>query len=200
VFVQSDENYVCKPMVDAVSEEFQSMTCERGNLCSVIPPKVLKYFDTALYGATYGARPRCGEPCPRCSCPCTREYGHVSKEEVARHDTIHQPIGLTGGYLVHSSELFARNCCEAAEGYRFEHDDKWHHFKDFHKVFPSWNMPIASEPLKLREYIFYKYQPQLVAIFNKNRSEGEEPFKPCSSLPQTTTTFSLILRPPSRRS
>ncbi|KAH9158725.1 hypothetical protein LEN26_002766, partial [Aphanomyces euteiches] len=197
VFVESDDSYVCKPVLDVVSKELTSLAkaYEGVNACGDLSEKVLEYIKLASYGIDHGVRPRCGEPCPLCKCPCTREYGHNEKEPKTRHDTIHQPGGLTKeGYRMENMELFAPNCCTAAaEGSTFPHDGKWHSYKDFDKVYPDWSLPVQSEPLKLREYIFYNHQEQLVEIFNaKLQAEkqvnwfrpAKKQVKKCSKIPQ----------------
>ncbi|CAK4104544.1 unnamed protein product [Aphanomyces euteiches] len=186
VFVESDDNYVCKPMLDAVSEKLASLAKanERVNVYGDVPEKVLEHIKLASYGIDHGVRPRCGEPCPLCKCPCTREYGHDEKEPEVRHDTIHQPGGLTCQYLAKTTELFAPNCYAAADGYKFLYDDKWYRYTDFDDVFPGWSLPVQSEPLKLREYIFYNHQEQLVEIFNALRP-AEKQVKKCSKIPKS---------------
>ncbi|CAK4703625.1 unnamed protein product, partial [Aphanomyces euteiches] len=112
VFVESDDSYVCKPVLDVVSKELTSLAkaYEGVNACGDLSEKVLEYIKLASYGIDHGVRPRCGEPCPLCKCPCTREYGHNEKEPKTRHDTIHQPGGLTKeGYRMENMELFAPN-------------------------------------------------------------------------------------------
>ena len=77
---------------------------------SAIAQKIVKVIHNEAYGAVDGIMPRCGKPCPRSKCPCTKALGHVSTADDALHDTYHQPGGLTGGYWNNTNELIAQSC------------------------------------------------------------------------------------------
>ncbi|CAK4897297.1 unnamed protein product, partial [Aphanomyces euteiches] len=59
VFVESDDNYVCKPMLDAVSGAVTSLANanERENVYGDVPDKALEYIKLASYGIDHGVRP-----------------------------------------------------------------------------------------------------------------------------------------------
>jgi hypothetical protein len=128
---------------------------------------VLAYIKDRAHGASRGVMPRCGELCPLCKSPCTRELGHVTKEEEKLHDSYHQPVGLVGIKHAETNELGPGSCSfNAKNGWRFKRSGEWHNFSDFDKVFPNWSLPVEKEPLLLREHIFYNYQIDLASFFS----------------------------------
>ncbi|KAG7375990.1 hypothetical protein PHYPSEUDO_014698 [Phytophthora pseudosyringae] len=128
-----------------------------------VSKRVIQLFHKLSYGADKGVRPRCGEPCPRCSCPCTRTRGHSSSADLndRRHDAHHQPVGLIGISLVESRELGAHTCCN--QDLNFRHYGEWYPYTQFSEVYTDWCQPTESLALPLREYIFYNFQDELVA-------------------------------------
>ncbi|ETW07101.1 hypothetical protein H310_01744 [Aphanomyces invadans] len=131
---------------------------------------ILKMIRTEAYGASSGVVPRCGMPCPRCFCPCTKALGHKLSDDPneALHDTYHQPKGIIGSYKVETGQLVAGTCPAAVEKDVYmvlEGGDR--SFREFDKVYPGWAIPTKQEPLPLREYIFATYQAQLAEMHNK---------------------------------
>eukprot|EP00644_Phytophthora_capsici_P013449 jgi/Phyca11/507687/fgenesh2_kg.PHYCAscaffold_29_\ len=142
-----------------------------------VTQSVLAYIKDRAHGASRGVMPRCGELCPLCMSPCTRELGHVTNEEEKCHDSYHQPVGLIGNHFKKTDELVAGSCKANADAkLLFRRDGEWHKYSDFDKVFPNWCLPVEKEPLMLREYIFYNFQSELASLHQK---------KPCPQLPPT---------------
>ncbi|KAG7387260.1 hypothetical protein PHYPSEUDO_014546 [Phytophthora pseudosyringae] len=168
VFKSNDKDYVCLPMLEVLQGAEQSANID-------VSKRVIQLFHKLSYGADKGVRPRCGEPCPHCSCPCTRTRGHSSSADLNdnRHDTHHQPVGLAGGRMINSHELVAQTCCN--QDLIFQHNDKWYPYTEFGVVFTDWCQPTETFPLPLREYIFYNFQDELVACTTNT--------KPCPSIP-----------------
>ncbi|TMW61811.1 hypothetical protein Poli38472_010874 [Pythium oligandrum] len=112
VFDENDLDFVCKPMIDVVEQ----VTAEIGRQGHIdVTLDVLMFIRSRAHGASSGVMPRCGEPCPICKSPCTRELGHVATEDEKCHDTYHQPTGLTGWRDRDSRELSAGSCLANAQ-------------------------------------------------------------------------------------
>lgn len=138
-----------------------------------------KLADTLSYE---GAKPRCAEPCPQCSTPCSKQYLHQHKGDKL-HDCEHQARGLVGtvwskkspnaGCLVYQScnNLVAENCVFEIE------DDKTIPYSDFSKYYPNWKQPdpLTTYGQETRQYIFAKYQKEIAEYHMK---------KPCVPIPQ----------------
>ncbi|GMF42753.1 unnamed protein product [Phytophthora fragariaefolia] len=168
IFDPSNKDFVCSKMLDTVDA--------MSNPSVDVTPAVLAFIKDRAHGASRGVMPRCGELCPLCKSPCTRELGHVTTEEEKRHDSYHQPVGLVGGRNVRTDELVPGSCYfNANNGWRFHHSDgKWYEYSKFDQVFPNWSLPVEKEPLLLREHIFYNYQDDLASFFS---------LKKCTELP-----------------
>ncbi|KAF1315944.1 hypothetical protein FI667_g15750, partial [Globisporangium splendens] len=146
---------------------------------SDLVPDVVSYIMDRGYGAVDGITPRCGEPCPMCRCPCTEYYGHEGSEFDKCHDSYHQPSGLRGCHEFTTKELDHRSCAvQVKEKRRFLREDKWIKFSDFHVIFPDWKLPVVKRPLPLREYIFMRYQDDLVR-------ESSGCYKACTAIPSS---------------
>ncbi|EQC40118.1 hypothetical protein SDRG_02770 [Saprolegnia diclina VS20] len=145
---------------------------------------IAEALQTESYCANYGIAPRCGEPCPKCRCPCTKEQGHASKDG-SRHDTYHQPSGLQGATIstwyfwktwlpwwTKANELCPHSCVSAVANNDIMEleSGKTKAFKDFEKVFPYWSLPHgAATSLPLREHIFAHYQTELSQYFEVDK-------------------------------
>jgi hypothetical protein len=167
-FNLSSEYFVCSAMLDVID----IMTTQPVD----VTRSVLTYIKDRAHGASSGVMPRCGELCPICMSPCTRELGHVTNEEEKRHDSYHQPVGLVGVRHVSTNELVPGSCSfNAKNRWIFKHSDgEWYDFSEFDKVFPNWSQPVEKKPLLLREHIFYNYQDDLASFFSR---------KKCTELP-----------------
>ncbi|CAF1032710.1 unnamed protein product [Didymodactylos carnosus] len=84
------------------------------------------------------------------------------------HDSYHQPRGLIEcSWIKHRyllNQLVASDCTTSALfTHRFKYKGEHYSFKKFCKIFSEWQLPIltSKDTLKLREYIFYKYQLEL---------------------------------------
>ncbi|KAL3674846.1 hypothetical protein V7S43_000771 [Phytophthora oleae] len=169
IFNPTNKYFVCSEMLEVV-DRFTDWSVD-------VTQSVLAYIKDRAHGASRGVMPRCGELCPKCKSPCTRELGHVTSEEEKRHDSYHQPVGLVGMHLVNTHELVAGSCSFNANIRTFVHTDgKEYKYSDFDKVFPNWSLPVEKEPLMLREHIFYNYQKELTSLYLK---------QPCPQIPPT---------------
>ncbi|OQR80995.1 hypothetical protein THRCLA_11895 [Thraustotheca clavata] len=174
VFTRNDKSLISKILQTLDNEKlnkssFASKDAARG---------ILKNIFDVSFGANEGIVPRCGEPCPRCSCPCIKAFNHISASN-DRHDTYHQPGGLVGGHLAINNELFELSCVGAVIKdwlMIFKENDKEIEipYKDFENVFPTWALPTIQQPLPLREYIFAHCQDELATKYNR---------KKCSNVP-----------------
>ncbi|CAF1349265.1 unnamed protein product [Adineta steineri] len=107
---------------------------------------------------TQSVRPRCGHPCPMCKTPCTLELGHSPE----KHDTYHQPAGLSGVHLHKEKTLISETCADSVQkGQSFIYNDQTYPYVQFCNVFPDWKLPSHQTKLKLREYIFFHYHKQI---------------------------------------
>ncbi|KDO19247.1 hypothetical protein SPRG_15121 [Saprolegnia parasitica CBS 223.65] len=159
-------------------------------LSSTITRKIVKVIRNEAYGAADGIMPRCGKPCPRCKCPCTKALGHAFRkkdtkapsrasskkatrghvsttEDNTLHDTYHQPGGLVGGYCVDTKQLYALSCaaCVVENDYMVLSSGN-RPYTDFPKVYRGWALPRVTKFLPLREYIFANCQPELARNHN----------------------------------
>lgn len=115
------------------------------------------------------AATRCDARCATCGISCFLQYGHTTK-----HDTVHQPAGLSG-WMAARGELSSSSCSQSVErDLRFWHEGKTHRYKDFETVFPGWKLPSSMADggvsIRVREYIFYHYQQQLVNKYEGGRN------------------------------
>ncbi|CAF0994570.1 unnamed protein product [Didymodactylos carnosus] len=90
------------------------------------------------------------------------------------HDSYHQPRGLIGcSWIKHRyllNQLVASDCATSALfTHRFKYKGEHYPFKKYCKIFPEWQLPTltSKDTLKLREYIFYKYQLELSNEYSK---------------------------------
>ncbi|OQR82191.1 hypothetical protein THRCLA_11062 [Thraustotheca clavata] len=143
----------------------------------IVADVILAKMREVSFGADDGIKPRCGKPCPRCLCPCTKNFGHESNSDPneMRHDTYHQPYGMAGGIWVRSNELCEMSCPTSVVNDIFMvFKDGNRPYKEFDQVYPAWALPTIQRPLPLREYIFARYQDQLVEKYDR---------KKCSKVP-----------------
>ncbi|EQC28653.1 hypothetical protein SDRG_13530 [Saprolegnia diclina VS20] len=146
---------------------------------SSIAHKIVKAIHNEAYGAVDGIMPRCGKPCPRCFCPCTKALGHVSTTDDALHDTYHQPVGLTGISWNKTNELVESSCATSVvENNVFVFTSGRRPYKEFETIYPGWALPRVTKFLPLREYIFANCQTELVQKYNKLK---------CSNIPASYT-------------
>ncbi|KDO26850.1 hypothetical protein SPRG_08141 [Saprolegnia parasitica CBS 223.65] len=142
---------------------------------SLITEKIIQVIRNEAYGAADGIMPRCGKPCPRCKCPCTKALGHVSSTDGALHDTYHQPEGLTGVNWHGTNELVALSCAtNVIKNCSVLFPSGKRSYKEFEAIYPGWALPRVTKFLPLREYIFANCQPELVQKYNKLK---------CSNIP-----------------
>ncbi|OQR84201.1 hypothetical protein ACHHYP_13735 [Achlya hypogyna] len=136
---------------------------ESSVITSSIANDVVDLIRDEAYGAASGIVPRCGKPCPFCSCPCTKALGHASTTGDGPHDTFHQPAGLVGCHDKVSRRLTCGSCATlvADDAYMICPDGASRPFRSFCEVYPAWALPTVTQPLPLREYIFAKYQTEL---------------------------------------
>ena len=126
------------------------------------------------------ARPRCRAFCPLCRSLCIHPASHDTA--TVKHDTFHQPQGLTGGRWsceIRREELRGTLCHQTCsvdflENNNFKLNGKWTKYKDFCKVYPDWIDPKLTERLPLREFIFANYQEDLARKYAR---------KPCIDIP-----------------
>jgi hypothetical protein len=135
---------------------------------------------------------RCDEECPRCGLTCILAQGHAG-----RHDTVHQPIGLTGVTYKGTMQLVEMSCLLSLQlDYTIvKEDGRVVPFKDFDKEFPMWCNPSAKHlnSTHVREYVFYNFQDQLVAYHNRyepDKSQHCEKF-PRDKMPSSYADHSL---------
>ncbi|CAK4665690.1 unnamed protein product [Aphanomyces euteiches] len=176
IFDKKDEEFVCWPMIETIEQ-------------------VSARHRQLMVRAASGATPRCGEPCPICMSPCTRELGHVTTEDEKCHDTYHQPTGLTGWKDKLSRELSPGSCVANAEAdISFQYTDgEFHPYKNFHKVFPNWSQPIKKQPLLLRECMFRNFQDNLVAMYDGTKICTDIPAEYNHSLQDIKQTISTLI-------
>jgi hypothetical protein len=113
------------------------------------------------------AKERCEEKCPHCLLTCVHPKGHYAK-----HNTLHQPEGLTGMIYISSKELSHETCSQsvALDG-EFEfcltsETKIMVQFKDFEKYYPNWTVPAEGlGTVKVREHIFAHYQRELITKY-----------------------------------
>ncbi|OQR90159.1 hypothetical protein THRCLA_09422 [Thraustotheca clavata] len=135
----------------------------------VLVEKVVEKIFHVSFGMNEGMLPRCGEPCPRCKCPCIKAFDHISGSD-NRHDTFHQPSGLVGCHWDKTLELSESSCVEDVLNNKlmivYENgEDKIYPYKDFDKVFTTWELPSIKQPLPLREYLFAHCQDYLAVKY-----------------------------------
>ena len=122
-----------------------------------------------------GARPRCNEACPLCKSLCILPLGHGS---VKKHETFHQPQGLTGWrWVTHSNpaKVDTLCTCSCTEGdSRFWYKKQWYSKRDFVTLFPDWMEPMFTEQFPLREYIFATFNERIALYYAA---------KPCLDIP-----------------
>ncbi|KDO26779.1 hypothetical protein SPRG_20581 [Saprolegnia parasitica CBS 223.65] len=139
--------YVPQRLLDRLHEVATRLRPSQG-VSSAVTTAILYLEDANVLVA------RCGEPCPRCECPCTKASGHDDD-----HDTYHQPQGLVGT-MDADGELIAASCA---------HDDS------FADEFYAWAVPRENVSLPLREYIFSVAQDEIL----RRRWRAER----CSAIP-----------------
>ncbi|CAK4089079.1 unnamed protein product [Aphanomyces euteiches] len=190
IFDKKDEEFVCWPMIETIEQ-----LSARHRQVDDVSKDVLTFIRSRAHGAASGATPRCGEPCPICMSPCTRELGHVTTEDEKCHDTYHQPTGLTGWKDKLSRELSPGSCVANAEAdISFQYTDgEFHPYKNFHKVFPNWSQPIKKQPLLLREYMFRNFQDNLVAMYDGTKICTDIPAEYNHSLQDIKQTISTLI-------
>jgi len=121
------------------------------------------------------ARPRCRAFCPLCRSLCIHPANHDTA--TVKHDTFHQPQGLTGGRWsleVRREELRGTLCHQTCsvdflENNNFKFNGKWTKYKDFCRVYPDWVDPKLTERLPLREFIFANYQEDLARKYARKQ-------------------------------
>lgn len=112
--------------------------------------------------STTALRPRCGVPCPLCNCPCDQPANHDAS--VTKHRTCHQPSAFSGMKHASSGKLVSQHCpCQFASTDQFKVDGMtdFRPWREYCQQFPEWGQPVESQPLKLREYIMFKYNKEL---------------------------------------
>ncbi|KAI5078114.1 hypothetical protein GOP47_0007938, partial [Adiantum capillus-veneris] len=127
-------------------------------------------------------RPRCEARCPACGSICYHAKGHSA----AKHNTIHQPAGLAGHKWFRKIALVERSCLQCLEtAVRMVREDgaRVIPFSEFDKEYPEWDMPTSNEAsaIQMREWIFFRYQRELVDYFNARRA-GQK-FGPAENMP-----------------
>ncbi|EQC39043.1 hypothetical protein SDRG_03995 [Saprolegnia diclina VS20] len=163
IFTSSSKPSVLNAVLQSIDTHKAQLRASTG-VSTSMATKVLELICDESFGASSGVIPRCGKPCPHCSCPCTKALGHSSFEDDKLHDTYHQPAGLVGVSWSGSAILVAESCATSVVDDNTIHfsDGKVTPFKEFDTAFPGWAVPTVTQRLPLREYVFAKYQDALV--------------------------------------
>jgi hypothetical protein len=149
---------------EKVSEEINHV---QPDLTSSISELVQKVKTRLIMCESECARPRCEQMCPLCAVTCIHSSGHSGK-----HHTVHQPQGLIGYHNQYTKCLVPESCTQSVAlstrptftAPKFG-IDSYVPYKDFEKHFPQWVLPTEFSSrglIKLREYIFARYQKNLV--------------------------------------
>ena len=127
------------------------------------------------------ARPRCKVTCPQCGSLCIHPAGHQTL--VVKHDTYHQPGGITG--VCWRSEIknkLSGTLCQETCSMQLEKigsislpNGEKRKSKDFSKEFPKWMPPKLTDRLPLREYILANYKEEIAKKYK---------CKPCVNIPE----------------
>ena len=142
-----------------------------GNWKTKLSKEVLEYMQTVRSEEV--ARPRCKVACPLCRSLCIHDADHDTLTR--KHDTHHQPGGLTGTYwdletqrVDYRGTLCQQTCANnLMENNRFKFNDEWRSYQDFGKVYTDWMDPKLLERLPLREYIFANYQEDIAKKYDR---------------------------------
>ncbi|OQR89188.1 hypothetical protein THRCLA_22726 [Thraustotheca clavata] len=145
-----------------------------------IASDVLEIIRNETQDSNLGVIPRCGQICPMCGCPCTKDIDHISSSEDDEipHDTYHQPVRLCGRVYDESKKLVGKSCVQSTiDNVKLVLEDGTKiPYKQFNKAFPfTWVIPHVNQNLPLREYIFANFQVDLAIYYNKPK---------CSSIPR----------------
>jgi hypothetical protein len=164
VYAQVEDVIDFSAVGQKVGEEINNV---QPNLTSSISELVKMVKSRMIICESESARPRCEHMCPLCAVTCIHSSGHSGK-----HDTVHQPRGLSGIYNYDTKSLVPESCTQCVAlatepTFRAAHFgiDSFVPYKDFGKHFPQWVLPTefsSRGPVKLREYIFAHYQEDLV--------------------------------------
>jgi len=149
---------------EKVSEEINHV---QPDLTSSISELVQKVKTRLIMCESECARPRCEQMCPLCAVTCIHSSGHSGK-----HHTVHQPQGLIGYHNHYTKCLVPESCTQSvalSTRATFKAPEfginSYVPYKDFEKHFPQWVLPTEFSSrglIKLREYIFARYQKNLV--------------------------------------
>ncbi|XP_065576708.1 uncharacterized protein LOC136037803 [Artemia franciscana] len=110
----------------------------------------------------------CQTPCPLCKSPCFYEFSHKG-----RHDTFHQPIGLTGWRDLKTKKLRTSACNTVPIDYYYVLPNGEHVKNvDFSKKFNTWLQPDRARPVtQYREYLIQRYNKEIAKYYSVNPTD-----------------------------
>ncbi|KAK2705845.1 hypothetical protein QYM36_016003 [Artemia franciscana] len=131
------------------------------NKNSIVNSVLVQLMDSPLFDA--GFCTSCEEKCPLSESFCFLELSHDG-----RHDTFHQPMGLTGWIFRQNDTLTDYECNNSpVDQHYFYYDGTEKRFGDFSKDFSTWHRPDRTLLIsEYRQYLIRKHNKK-IAIYYK---------------------------------
>ncbi len=153
-----DFEKVAKNVCDGIGGiQINLTSCEIEELVGMVKERMIKC-------ASNVAKQRCEETCPHCRLACVHPEGHSAK-----HNTLHQPGGLTGVCVLLSNELDHYTCSQSValgRAFNLRQAKITVKYKDFEKYYPYWKLPTEGlGTIEVREHIFAHYQRELITKY-----------------------------------
>ncbi|KAK2703087.1 hypothetical protein QYM36_018370 [Artemia franciscana] len=139
------------------------------NKNSIVNSVLVQLKDSPLFDA--GFCTSCEKNCPLCKSFCFLELFHDG-----RHDTFHQPMGLTGWRFRGIDMLTDYECNNSPVDQHYFYHGTEKRFADFSKDFSTWHQPdrtlLVSE---YRQYLIRKYNKEIAIYYKVNPSDSLGP-------------------------